>query len=163
MPILTLKNKAFNYPNPGQQPGAGDSSIGYGEDATAWAEEVTLILNSLLSAGDIIRSQASISNNVTVAEEILDMAFENTQTRAANVMYTIERPTASAVNPITETGTLYLNYNADSGAWDLSQIKFGDAGVSFSVTTEGLVEYLSTDTGDATPGVIVFSAKTLSQ
>jgi hypothetical protein len=163
MPILTLKNKAFNYPDPGQQPGAGDSSIGYGEDATAWAEEVTAILNSLLAIGDIIRSQSSINNNISVAEEVLDMAFDNTLTRAANVMYTIERPTSSAVSPITETGTLYLNFNADSGSWDLSQIKFGDAGVAFSVSSEGLVKYVSTDTGVTTPGVIVFSAKTLSQ
>jgi len=96
MPILTLKNKSFNYPDPGQQPGVGDSSIGYGEDATAWAEEVTFLLNSLTATGDTPRAEAPIQNNVTIAEEILDLAFNDAQTRAANVNYTIERPTPTS-------------------------------------------------------------------
>jgi len=161
MPILTLKNKSFNYPDPGQQPGVGDSSIGYGEDATAWAEEVTLTLNSLLSVGDIIRSQASIANNVTTETEVLNLVFENSLTRAANVSYTVERPTSTST--ITETGTLYLNYNQASGTWDMSQLKFDDAGIIFSITSEGIVKYKTTDTGSSTLGTMVFSAKTLSR
>jgi len=159
MPILTLKNKSFNYPDPGQQPGVGDSSIGYGEDATAWAEEATLILNSLLESGDIIRSEATIADNVTTETEVLNLVFESSQTRAANVSYTVER--GASVSTITESGTLYLNYNEATASWDLGQIKFGDAGIIFSISSEGLVKYKTTSIGAT--GIMVFSAKTLSR
>lgn len=162
MPILTLKNKSFNYPDPGQQPGVGDSSIGYGEDATAWAEEVTLIVNSLLSAGDIIRSEDSIVNNVTVSTEILNLSFNDAQTRAANVIYAVERPTASST--ITESGTLYINFNQATASWNIGQSKIGNAEIVFSITAEGVVKYTSSNLIGATEvGIIVFSAKTLSR
>jgi len=45
----------------------------------------------------------------------------------------------------------------------MTQTKFGDAEVTFDITTEGLVKYTSSDTGSSDLGTIVFSVKTLSR
>jgi hypothetical protein len=164
MPILTINNKVFNYPDAGSQPGAGDSSIGYGEDATAWAEEVSSVLTSLLGSGDIIQTDATITNNTTSAADVTGLLFNNAVTRAANISYTILRATTSPVASLIETGTIYLTLNTVTLTWYISQTKSEDAGVNFSITALGQVQYTSTNmTGTGYTGTITFQARTLSQ
>jgi len=160
--ILIINNKVFNYPDPGSQPGAGDSAIGYGEDATAWAKEVTSVINSLLGRGDILTTTVTVQNNISAFEDVQFMVFSGTIVRAANISYVIER--ADGNNSYVESGTIYLNYNEDTGIWSLAQKKQGDAGVVFSVTSEGQVQYKSSNLpGLSYTGSITFQAKTLGQ
>lgn len=151
----------FNYPDPGSQPGAGDSAIGYGEDATAWAKEVTSVINSLLGRGDILTTTVNIQNN-KLDEDVQFMVFSGSIVRAANISYVVER--ADGNNSYVESGTIYLNYNEETGIWSLAQKKQGDAGIAFSVTSEGQVKYSSSNLpGPEYTGSITFQAKTLGQ
>lgn len=163
MPILTVGNKIFNYPEAGQQPGAGDSSIGYGEDATAWAVAVTEALGALSSPGDILVATQAIANNQTEMP-IIALTLESSLTRAANVSYTVRRKTD--LTTIVETGTLYLTLNGST--WELGQIKTGDAAITFafSSTSLGQVIYSTSNmsgTYDSDYSSMQFSMKTLSQ
>lgn len=161
MAVLIVNNKIFNYPDPGSQPGAGDSAIGYGEDATAWAKEVTAVLNSLIGRGDILTTTSTIGNG-SVNQDVQFLVFSGSIVRAANVTYVIERKTDA--DSKIESGTLYLNYNQVTGVWSLAQAKQEDAEVSFSINSEGQVKYSSsTMTGDNHEGSITFQAKTLGQ
>jgi hypothetical protein len=158
MPILTVNNTSYNYPDPGQEPG-------WGEDATAWAEAVTSVLNFLVAPGDIINSTASIQNNITVPTDVSACVFDGAVTRAANVTYQVTRKTDDLVTGLVQEGTLLLNYNPNGGTWTLSQTYSCDElGVSFSITNGGQVQYTSSDvTGANYEGVIKFSARTLPQ
>lgn len=159
MPLLTVNNTTYDYPNPGTDPG-------WGESATAWAQAVTDVLNTLLAPGDILETSFAISNNVTSDTNINGLQFNGAVVRAANVEYSIYR--TSTLNPSgnVQSGTILLTYDPTGivgSKWVLSDVRSGDAGVVFSCTDAGQVQYKSTDI-DSTgyQGQIKFKAKTLS-
>jgi len=159
MPILIVNNTSYAYPDPGTEPG-------WGESATAWAQGVTDVLATLLAPGDILQSSYVINNAVASPININGLAFNGAVTRAANVQYAIYR--ISTANPAgnAEQGTLYLTYDsaASSGnKWILaSQNSGSNSGVIFSITDSGQVQYISTDINSVGySGTIKFSAKTL--
>lgn len=154
MPQLTVNNKTFNYPDPGQEPG-------WGEDATDWAKEVTTVLAFLLAPGDIVNSTATINNNQTTPDDINGMVFVNTQTRSAKVSYQVKRSVTGNIR--IQSGSLYLDWNPQTSQWILTHdFTAGNAGITFSVTSGGQVQYTTDNmTGSGYVGEIKFNAKTL--
>lgn len=157
---LTVNNNTFAYPTNGQEPG-------WGEGATAWAEAVTEVLNTLVAPSDILETSYTIDNNVSVPLDVNRMLFDPGTVRAANITYAIYRTSTATPSGKVESGTIYLNYdNAASlgNKWSLSQQRHGDSGVSFSVTDAGQIQYISSDIDNTGySGNIKFLAKTLSQ
>lgn len=154
MPILTVNNKSFNYPDEGEAPG-------WGNDATAWAKEVTDVLNFLQSPGDIVNSIATINNNQTSPLDVVGMVFSSANTRNARVTYQVKRSVTGTV--LIQSGTLFLDWNPQTSSWILTHdYTAGDAGVVFSVLPSGQVQYTSSNmTGSGYVGEIKFNAKTL--
>lgn len=154
MPILTVNNKSFNYPDEGEAPG-------WGNDATAWAKEVTDVLNFLQSPGDIVNSIATINNNQTLPLDVVGMVFSSANTRNARVTYQVKRSVTGTV--LIQSGTLFLDWNPQTSSWILTHdYTAGDAGVVFSVLPSGQVQYTSSNmTGSGYVGEIKFNAKTL--
>lgn len=160
MPLLTVSNNVYDYPEPSREPG-------WGEEATAWAQAVTDVLNTLLGPGDILETSFVIGNNVSVVTNINGMSFDGAAVRAANVTYTVIRRSDETPSGNTESGTLRLTYDPAGtigNKWKLSQLGDMSAGMVFSVTDAGQVQYKSTDIGSTNyQGQIKFIAKTLSQ
>ncbi len=156
---LTVGNKTYNYPTDGQDPN-------WAEEASEWAEAVTNVLATLVSAGDILQTTATINNNVAVATNVNGLLFNPTNVRAANVEYSIYRISTANPSGNAESGTLYLIYDTNAGSgskWTLSQRVNGNAGITFSITDAGQVQYLSTDiNATGYSGTMKFAAKTLS-
>lgn len=155
MPNLTVNGVTYNFPDPGTPPG-------WGENTTAWAEAVTEVLNFLVSPGDLVNITASINNNVSSPTNVTGCVFSSVQTRAANVTYQVVRSVTGT--DISETGTLLLHFDPSLG-WSLTRsYTGGNAGVDFSVTPTGQVQYTSTDlVGTSYEGLMKFNAKTLPQ
>lgn len=157
---LTVNNKVFNYPGPGEDPG-------WGEDATSWAEEVTTVLNSILGAGDILETTFNIANNISSPTTVVGLTFDTGTVRSANITYSIYRVTDSSPSGNIETGEIALVYDnsASSGnKWLLAQKIDGDAGVTFDITDAGQITYTSTNIAGANySGVLKFKATTLAQ
>lgn len=160
MPNLTVANNVYAYPDPGTDPG-------WGESATAWAQAVTDVLNTLLAPGDILETSFAIANNVSVDTNINGLAFDNSTIRAANIAYSVYR--ASTANPSgnVESGTIYLTFDnsaSPGNKWIVAVQNSGNAGVTFTCTDSGQVQYKSSDI-DSTgySGQMRFSARTLSQ
>ena len=157
---LTITGNTFQYPTSGDDPG-------WGADATDWAAAITDVLNTIISANDIITTSYIINNNVSVVTDVNRLFFDPSSVRAANITYSIYRISTASPSGNTETGTIYLTFDnsaAVNNKWLLGQQKVGDAGVSFSITDAGQVQYKSTDintTGYS--GTIKFNAKTLGQ
>lgn len=151
MPILTIQNQTFNYPDPGTDPG-------WGEESSAWAQAVTDALNTLIAPGDILETSFTLQDNITTPTLIVGLRFDSALVRAANVTYSINR------NGQAQSGTLHLNFNI-SGAtgqkWTIQEARSGEVGIIFSVNDTGQVSYQSSATGSTSN--IKFSARTLSQ
>jgi hypothetical protein len=165
MPIsLTVNNLPFEYPVPGDSPG-------WGEGATGWAEEVTLVLNNLQGPNDIIQTSFSnpgFANNVSTPTNVTGLSFNTGQVRAAFIEYSIYR--TSTLNPSgnAEAGIMIIVYDnlaASGSKWSLTIGPVnGNSGVSFSITDAGQIQYISTDIGSAGYSATMhFSAKALNQ
>jgi hypothetical protein len=161
MPIsLVINGTSYNYPVSGENPE-------WGEDASAWAQAVTDALATLLSTGDILDTTSTINNNISSPTNINGAIFDPGTVRAANLDYAIYRISTSNPSGHAETGTLFLIYD-DSAAvnqkWQLSQRTNGSSGVSFSITDNGQIQYISTDIGAiGYVGNIKFRAKALTK
>ena len=160
MPQLIVGNQIFQYPDPGTE-------AGWGEDATGWASAVTNALNALLAPSDILPTAFTVQENQSSPVDITGLFFNSSTVRAANISYAVYRVSSTSPVGIAESGTLMIDLNdtAPSGSkWSLIQIKNGDAGISFSVTDGGQIQYSTTSIGlTGYTGVINFSAKTLTK
>jgi len=160
MALLQVGNQYFNYPDPGTE-------AGWGEDATGWAEAVTNALTALIAPGDILPTSLVIQDGQSTAADVTGLFFNSNTIRAANIDYAVYRVSSSTNPGVAESGRLMIDLNdtAPTGSkWSLIQIKNGDAGVTFSVTDGGQIQYTSTTIGlTGYTGVIDFSAKTLSK
>lgn len=146
---LIVSGNTYQFPSDGEDPG-------WGGEVTEWARAVTEALASVLGPGDILPTDFEIVDNMPTPQNVVGLTFDGALVRAANVTYAIVR------GSITQVGTLYLSYNGTAAAgmqWTLSEQLSNDAGVRFSVTDAGQVQYISSSTG--TNGQMRFSAKTL--
>lgn len=157
---LIVNNIPFVIPDAGEDPG-------WGEQTTDFLDEVSTVLGSLLSSGDILETTFDIANNVSSATDVVGLVFNTGVVRAANIQYSIYRISTGSPSGNAETGLLQIVYDdsATSGnKWLISQETSGNSGVTFSITDAGQFQYTSSDIG--TPGysgVMKFNAKTTNQ
>lgn len=154
---LIVNNTPYNYPTSGDEPG-------WGGDATGWAEEVTGALNDLLGPNDILETAFNIENNQTVETDITGLAFNTASVRSAVIDYSLFRISNDNPSGFTETGSIKIAYDNNSG-WLISQGAIaGNSGVLLSITPTGQFQYTSTDIGSLNyTGTMKFRAKTLQQ
>lgn len=152
---LVVNGNTFLYPTNRQSPS-------WGEQATAWAQAVTEVLNTLQGTDDIPLTTATISNNVT-DQSIVGLNFDPTQSRGAIITYSVNRFT-DGVGGVerAEVGYIYATYIASTTTWTVVVAGSGTAGISFGMTSLGQVTY-TTDLqdGDNYNGTIVFKASAL--
>lgn len=141
---LTVGNETFSYPDQGE-----DS--GWGEDSSNWAEAVTDIIKTVSGAYDIPISTFAIEDAKSTATPISGFAFSSAVTRSFSAGYAVYRATGY------EAGKINGVYNGS--AWEWSVEHDGDAGIEFTVTTGGQLEYTTDNLYGA--GEIQFKATTL--
>lgn len=130
-----VNNVPFEYPEQGeQQP--------WGESATAWAEEVTRVLNSVKGPADLLETRSDVANNVTSFQNVTDCFFDSTTVRSFNLSGNIYRKIGTT--ELFEQFELNGIYRGSLG-WALQQSSQGDAGVFFQITPSGQVRYISTN------------------
>lgn len=129
---LIVNNVPFEYPEQGeQQP--------WGESATNWANEVTKVLSSIKGPNDLSETAASVNAQQVGAETVQGMFFDSTVVRSFVVTGNITRTTD--LEKKYEEFQLTGLYNDDIGDWTLQQESLGNAGVTFSITTSGQIQY----------------------
>jgi hypothetical protein len=79
----------------------------------------------------------------------------------------VYRVSDGSPNGVAESGTIQIDLNETAPIgqkWQMTTIKNGDGGISFSITDGGQVQYTSTNIGAVNyQGVIKFSAKVLNK
>lgn len=155
--VLIVNNTPYNYPTSGDEPG-------WGNDATGWAEGVTNVLSDLLGPNDILETAFNIANNQASFSDITGLIFNAASVRAADISYSVFRLSTSNLSGHAEKGTIQLIYDNNIG-WSINQGNIlGSAGVTFSITGTGQLQYKSTDIGSlGYIGTMKFRAKSLQQ
>jgi hypothetical protein len=152
---LVVGTEVFEFPEQGE-------NAGWGEQVTDWAIAVTDALETVQAPGDILVTTAVISNNISSAASIVGFSFNSTEVASFTAEYYIERNTNVPAVFLTQRGTLTGLYNGSS--WDFTNQFFGSSGVTFSITSGGQVQYISTNmTGSNYAGTVTFSAKAITQ
>ena len=154
---LIVNNTPFSYPTSKDEPG-------WGADATLWACEVTKVLSNILGPNDILETSFNIVNNQTTVANVTGLIFDSGSVRSAEVDYAIYRRSDLNLSGNAETGKMHLIYDNNAG-WSIS---IGDvvglAGVNFTITATGQVQYTSTDIDSLNYiGTIKFKATALQQ
>lgn len=156
---LTVNNSVYAYPSDGDEPG-------WGNQASEWAEAVTTVLSNLQGVDDIAETTFTIANNTSSAADIVGLVFNPSTVRSAVVDYSIYRSTSTT--ELAEKGKLelvYKNGGTIGSKWTIGQVYFGDdAGVRFTMTDAGQIQYTSTNmTGTDYSGEIKFEATVTQQ
>lgn len=113
----------------------------------------------LLQIGQDARHRArefttTIANNQTTAVNVNGCLFDNTEVRGAKILYQLERRTDADSN--VEMGEIFVVYDNENTTWKIKKSgNFDLAGVDFSITSGGQVQYTSDDlTGASYSGTL---------
>lgn len=155
---LIVNGQTFDFPEQSDSPPWGDN-------VTDWAQAVTDVLANVTGTGDILQTTAAIANNQSSAANINGLSFDPGVVRGAVIEYTVYRVTTGiGASESVETGTIYLGYRSTANDWFISVVGGGGAGVTFSITSAGQVQYTSTNfSGSSYSGSIKFRARALTQ
>lgn len=152
---LTIGSQEFEFPTQGQSPD-------WGSTVTDFAEAVADALATVQQPNDILISSANIANNQTIAANIPGFSFTTSEVLSINAEYFITRSTTSPVSTVTESGSIKGNY--DGSNWYITIQSENDAGVVFSITPSGQIQYTSSNiAGSGYNGSIKFKAKVINQ
>jgi len=155
--VLTVNNTPYNYPTSGDEPG-------WGNDATGWATGVTEVINDFLGPDDILQTAFNLANDQAAPTDVVGLTFNAATVRSAVIDYSVYR--ISDANPTgnTESGQMHIVYDGAAG-WSIGIGGIVEnAGVAFTITAAGQIQFTSTDIGALNySGTMKFRAKALAQ
>lgn len=153
---ITISGTTYNLPTQGQNPP-------YGSDLSDIIQALADVANTNQGTGDILTTSFTIANNQAVAANVVGASWDTSVIRSAIVQYSIYR-SSNTPNELSETGHIYLTYKSTANTWDLAQSYAGSSGTTFSITSAGQLQYVSTDIGSgAYVGKMKFNAKAFTQ
>lgn len=141
---LVVNSIPFEYPEQGeQQP--------WGESATAWASEVTDLLNFVVGTFDKLESAAEIKEVQATNASISGLVFPSSSVRSFVLTGSISRKYTTATLPagspapfsIAEEFTLTGIYNDTTATWTIQKESVGETFVTFDIDSSGQVSYQS--------------------
>jgi hypothetical protein len=142
---LVVGNEEFEIPLQGENPD--------------WGTEVTDFLEAVAGALETVQQPNDV--NQTTPANIAGFSFTTAEVQAINCEFFVSRSTTSPAQTITESGTIVGNFNGT--AWSITIVSVGDAGITFSITPAGQIQYTSTNIiGSGYVGAIKFKAKVIN-
>lgn len=132
---------------------------------TAWTNFFRSLFDRLLPLG--AERSCQIANNQSGAADVVGLKVNARAVSQAVVDYLIQRVTTSTgATELVESGIFILAYRPTDEDWDLSIVSEetpDDAGVDFSVTADGQVQYTSSDiTGTPSISRVLWRMRTLA-
>lgn len=104
----------------------------------------------------------SIANNQVAPSDITGLAFDPTKIGGFTIDYRVYRnTTGGGATELAEQGQLVGAYSPVAGTWEMTEgPDVGDAGIDFSITNAGQVQYTSTNiSGTPANSYIRFKAR----
>jgi hypothetical protein len=106
----------------------------------------------------------TITNNQSTPANVTGCLFDGSQVRGARISYCVYRnTTGGGATELSERGDIFITYKTVAGTWEIAIAgAVGNAGVTFSITNGGQVQYTSTNiTGTNNVQKITFKAETI--
>jgi len=121
-------------------------------------------INSKVAAGGV-QANFTLVNNQAAPADVTGLLFDSNNIKSARIEFDIHRQSDTASSELDETGTLFLTYDPVAGTWKakVSSV-FDDAGIVFTITAAGQVQYTSTDiAGTNSVGTMRYVQRTMNQ
>lgn len=133
-------------------------------------DQTNVNLTQLLAAVQFIAASGgaqfnqTIVNNQNSPANITNMVLNSAAVKAAFIDFTIQRQSDTGGSDVVETGVLHAVYNDVAGTWAIKNTSMhDDAGVVFTITGAGQVQYVSTDiAGTNSTGEIIYTIRTMN-
>jgi hypothetical protein len=120
--------------------------------------QVDALVSGASSPGDISEGSYSFSNSQVVPENITGLAFSNAVVRSFRAVVSVYIDADSNLYELYE-----INGIQKDSEWDISVSSSGDdAGISFSITSSGQIQYTSSSYAGFVSGTMKFKASTTS-
>ena len=101
------------------------------------------------SGGGLTQESQTIANNQTT-QNVTALLYDKLVSVGAQVRYMVNRVTDTAASKVQQIGTLVIRYDANTDDWFIAESDLqGDAGVTFTITSAGQVQYTSTNLAGA--------------
>ena len=151
---LQIGNKTFEYPTTGNG--------NWGEEATAWAVEVTNVLETVQGPQDILKSEAALVNGGSGI--IAGLKFDTGAIQQVIVKGYIKRIYTVISGKPTEVESVVVEGAYDGSVFSISPEYVGrfDAGVSIDADNTGQFTYVAENKADTDTLTIVFEAKAIT-
>lgn len=152
---VVINGTTYSIPQQGENPP-------WGEDLSDVLNAIVTVLNSSVGSADILTTSFTVANNQSSAANVTGLSFDTTEVRSAIISYSIYRSTS--LSELSECGHIFATYKSTANSWEFTPVGTGDAGVTFSITSAGQVQYTSTNlSGTSYVGKLKFSAKAFLQ
>ncbi len=152
---VTINGSDYLIPEQGQNPP-------WGEDLNSLLDAMVELLNASSSSTDISTTLFTIANNTASVANVIGLSFDTTQVRSGIISYSVYRSTSTT--ELSESGQMYITYKSTAGTWELAQYLVGSSGVTFTITSGGQIQYVSSNLGGTGyTGKMKFNAKTFIQ
>ena len=155
---ITIQGTTYKIPKAGTNPS-------WGVELNDYLKALGDALGTIVIPGDIQATTAVVSNNQSVAANVIGLSFDPSSVRSAFVDYSIFRSTVSGTKK--EAGQITLIYDAGAAPgskWSFTRESIDDAGVVFDITDLGQFTYKSDNMiGASYSGTADFRARVLIQ
>jgi hypothetical protein len=159
MSVTLVVNKTpFEYPEQGDQ-------APWGEAATAWAKEVTKVLESnVIGLYDIPETTVPVLNNANNVF-IPTFSFDTANVRAFQATGTIVRTAIDLGGNATELAETFIINGLNLGSsWVITQEGIGNSGVTLRIqSSTGIMFYNSTELFGQNTGTLKFKATSVTK
>lgn len=123
-----------------------------------------IAVENFLGAAFMGETSFTIANNQSSPSDVTALVFDGSEVRSFEVDYQIYRnTTGGGATELAERGKLLAVYSSVAASWEMTQAPVvGSAGVTFTITTAGQIQYTSTNiTGTPDTSAMKFQARTM--
>lgn len=138
MPILIISGQVISFPD-------DSASADWAEGVISFAEATEQALSGLAGPFDVAPQTMDISayNTISNTAPITNLSFSTTSVKAITIYIATTRKSDITANSETQYNTLNAIYNADaSPPWNMSTEGVGDAGITFTISSTGVVSFV---------------------
>lgn len=115
-------------------------------DGSTEDQVLTAIKSIMKRGGDQV--EVSLADNQSSAANVAGVSFDKDDTKAARLLFNIHR--RDDAQHADETGEMHIWHDTETDTWELALTSHNDdAGVTFTITAAGQLQYKTTEFGDA--------------
>jgi len=152
---VVINGETYYVPVSGQNPQ-------WGSELHDVVVALATVSGSINPPGSIPLTSFNLANNVSSASNLTGATFDVSLIQSFELNYSIYRSTS--ITEGSQGGTLSGTYKRMANTWDMANEFNGLAGIVFSITNGGQIQYTSSNlSGTFYAGVIKFSATAILQ